>query len=50
MARTLDLASLKIGFIGYGNIAQALAEGLAAQGACDPERIYACTRTARVWA
>lgn len=46
MAQTLDPAHLTIGFIGYGNMAQALAEGLAAQGACDPARMYACARNA----
>lgn len=34
----------KIGFIGFGNMAQALAEGLLNSGALEPEQITACAR------
>ena len=32
----------RIGFIGFGNIAQAVARGLTATGACAAERLCAC--------
>lgn len=36
------MSSPTIGFIGYGNMAQAIAEGLVAAGAIDGDRIVAC--------
>lgn len=33
---------IKIGFIGYGNMAQAIAKGLIEGNACDKEQIFAC--------
>ena len=35
---------MKVGFIGFGNMAQALAAGLAASGALQPGQIGACAR------
>ncbi|WP_295937483.1 pyrroline-5-carboxylate reductase [uncultured Alistipes sp.] len=35
---------MKIGFIGFGNMAQAMADGLVRAGALKPERIGACAR------
>ena len=35
---------MKVGFIGFGNMAQALAEGFAATGALKPCQIGACAR------
>lgn len=35
---------MKIGFIGFGNMAQALAEGFVRSGALQPEEIAACAR------
>ena len=35
---------MKIGFIGFGNMAQALAEGFLLKQAAAPEDIYACAR------
>lgn len=40
----LDLKKLKIGFIGYGNMAQAMAMGLLKTKALKPEQIFACAR------
>ncbi len=40
----LNIDSLKIGFIGYGNMAGATAAGLMHSGAVKPEQIYACAR------
>lgn len=34
--------SWNVGFIGYGNMAQAIAKGLVSTGTCDPQQIYAC--------
>lgn len=39
---TLD--TVKIGFIGFGNMAQATAQGLLRSGAINGERIYACAK------
>lgn len=36
--------NLKVGFIGFGNMAQAMARGLVATGALAPEAIGACAR------
>lgn len=40
----LDMNSVKIGFIGYGNMAGATGEGLMLSGAVKPEQIYACAK------
>ena len=40
----LSLDNIKIGFIGYGNMAGAIAKGLAASGAVKPEQLYAAAR------
>lgn len=40
----LDMDSVKIGFIGYGNMAGAASSGLMLSGAVSPDRIYACAR------
>lgn len=37
-------SSIKIGFIGYGNMAQALADGMLRKGALKPEQIFACAK------
>ena len=33
---------MKIGFIGFGSMGRAIAEGLLARNVCTPEDIYAC--------
>ena len=33
---------MKIGFIGFGSMGRAIAEGLIARNVCTPEDIYAC--------
>lgn len=38
------MSGLKVGFIGFGNMAQAMAEGFLRTGALKPEQIYACAR------
>ncbi|MDO4437678.1 MAG: pyrroline-5-carboxylate reductase [Coriobacteriaceae bacterium] len=38
----MDLRSVNIGFIGFGNMASAMADGWIASGAIAPERMYAC--------
>lgn len=38
------MKELTVGFIGFGNMAQAMAEGLIRGGAVKPDRIYACAR------
>lgn len=40
----LDTSTLKIGFIGYGNMAGATSRGLILSGAVKPSQIYACAR------
>ena len=40
----LDLKTVKIGFIGYGNMAGATGKGLMASGAVRPEQIYAAAK------
>ena len=35
---------MTIGFIGFGNMAQALADGLLLKGAAKPEQICACAK------
>ena len=35
---------MKIGFFGFGNMAQAMAKGLVGQNAVNPADIYACAR------
>lgn len=40
----LNLNTVKIGFIGYGNMAGATGRGLVLSGAVKPEQIYACAR------
>ena len=39
-----NLDTVKIGFIGYGNMAGATAKGLIRSGAVKPEQIYACAK------
>ena len=36
--------TVKIGFIGFGNMAQAIARGLLGAGAVRPEQICACAK------
>lgn len=38
------MKELTIGFIGFGNMAQAMAEGMIRGGAIKPDRIYACAK------
>ena len=38
------MSELKVGFIGFGNMAQAMAEGFLRTGALKPEQVYACAR------
>lgn len=38
------ISELKVGFIGFGNMAQAMAQGLTSQGALQPGQIYACAK------
>ena len=40
----MDRANVRIGFIGFGNMASAMADGWAAAGAVPPERMFACAR------
>ena len=40
----LDAKNVKIGFIGFGNMAQAMAKGLLATGAAQPGQICACAK------
>ena len=40
----LSLDNIKIGFIGYGNMAGAIAKGLTASGAVKPDQLYAAAR------
>lgn len=40
----LDMDTVKIGFIGYGNMAGATAKGLVLSGAINPAQIYACAK------
>lgn len=40
----LDMDTVKIGFIGYGNMAGAASAGLMLSGAVSPDRIYACAK------
>ena len=35
---------ISIGFIGYGNMAQAMAKGLIKENVVSPQNIYACAR------
>ena len=39
-----NMNTVKIGFIGYGNMSGATAKGLMASGAIRPDQIYACAR------
>lgn len=39
-----ELNALKIGFIGFGNMAQAIAKGLIGQKVVRPEQLYACAK------
>ena len=41
----IDLSGLNIGFIGFGNMAQAIAEGLLRAGTVPASNIYACAKT-----
>jgi len=41
---SVDLASVKVGFIGFGNMAQATATGLVRSGAVPAGNIYACAK------
>lgn len=36
---------MKLGFLGYGNLARALARGVCGQGVLPPENVYICART-----
>lgn len=38
------LEKIKVGFIGFGNMAQALAEGLIIKEVIKPNQIYACAK------
>lgn len=40
----LDINGVKVGFIGYGNMAQAMVKGFLKTGALRPEQIYVCAR------
>lgn len=40
------MKDMKVGFIGFGNMAQALARGFVRTGALSPDRIGACARDA----
>ncbi|MGN0658555.1 MAG: pyrroline-5-carboxylate reductase [Emergencia sp.] len=40
----LEMNSVKLGFIGYGNMAGAVSRGLIRSGAVRPDQIYACAR------
>ncbi len=40
----LDLKTVKIGFIGYGNMAGATSAGMMLSGAVRPDQIYACAK------
>lgn len=40
----LDLTTLKIGFLGFGNMAQAMAQGLLYKAAVKPAQIFACAQ------
>ena len=40
----MDAQTAKIGFIGFGNMAKAMAEGLVSYAGFDPARIYACAK------
>ena len=37
-----DTASIEVGFIGFGNMAQAMAQGLVSSGALEGAHIHAC--------
>ena len=39
-----DRGEMRIGFIGFGNMAQAMAEGLITKGAVRADQIGACAR------
>lgn len=39
-----DIHEIKIGFIGFGNMAQAMAAGLLRGGQTPAEQIFACAR------
>ena len=43
------MANPTIGFIGYGNMAQAIAEGLVNAGVVNGGDIVACARTTTSW-
>lgn len=43
-SKMLTVENVKIGFIGFGNMAQAMANGLLYKGVIEPERIYACAK------
>ena len=40
----LDAKNVKIGFIGFGNMAQAMAAGLLLRQAVQPGQLYACAK------
>ena len=40
----MDISNAKVGFIGFGNIAGAVCDGLLLKKAVDPVNIYACAR------
>ena len=40
---------ISIGFIGYGNMAQAMAKGLIKENVVSPQNIYACARHYDNW-
>lgn len=42
----VGIEEVKVGFIGFGNMAKAMAKGLVGKGAIAPGRVYACARDA----
>lgn len=40
----MERKDMKLGFIGFGNMAQAIAEGLLRSKALEPEQICACAK------
>ena len=40
----MDVATVNIGFLGFGNMASAIADGWLAAGAVPAEHLYACAK------
>ena len=40
----MDIKKAKVGFVGFGNMASAICDGLLTRNAADPSNIYACAR------